>query len=319
MNEEQKIIRKFFLPIAKNKESLDLRNDAAHIQGKENMVVSSDMMVEGRHFERSDDPINLAKKLLRVNLSDIAAMGAIPYGYILNLSLPKKNHDSWLKKFSYGLKVDSKKYNIKLFGGDLSSSKNIFLSLTIFGIVSKKFHKNTIAYEDSEIFVSGNIGDAGIGLKIKKEKNKNINKSLQKFFLKKFYLPKPQLQIGKSLIGISDFCKDISDGLIKEIKYISEISKLQSHIFLSQIPLSNQLKKVLIKSKHKKKMWEYILTTGEDYQLLFSIAKKNKKFLKKKNLKNITKIGFFKKGDGVKIYDNNNKILNFSRDGFSHF
>ena len=141
MNEEQKIIKKYFLPIAKNSESLQLLNDAAFLNKKKNMVISSDMMIEDIHFDKFDNPFYLAQKLLRVNLSDIAAMGAIPYGYILNLSIPRLNHKLWLKKFCKGLANDTQKFNLKLFGGDLSSSKNIFMSVTILGLVSKKFHK----------------------------------------------------------------------------------------------------------------------------------------------------------------------------------
>ena len=162
MNEEQKIIKKYFLPIAKNSESLQLSNDAAFINKKQNMVISSDMMIEGIHFDRLDDPFCLAQKLLRVNLSDIAAMGAKPYGYILNLSIPRLNHKLWLRRFCRGLEKDTEKFNLKLFGGDMGSSKNIFLSVTILGLVSQKFHKKMIAYEGSEIFVSDTLGDAGI-------------------------------------------------------------------------------------------------------------------------------------------------------------
>ena len=244
MNEEQKIIQKYFLPIADNPESLQLSNDAAFINKKKNMVISSDMMIEDVHFDKLDDPFCLAQKLLRVNLSDIAAMGAQPYGYILNLSIPKLNHELWLKKFCKGLAKDTKKFNLKLFGGDLGSSKNIFMSVTILGLVSKKFHKKMIAHEGSEIFVSDTLGDAGIGLQIKKGKFSKLKKSEKNFFLSKFNTPIPQIKLGKSLVGIADFCKDISDGFLKEIKFISKISNLQANIFLSEIPLSRHLKKI---------------------------------------------------------------------------
>ena len=104
------------------------------------------------------------------------------------------------------------KFNLKLFGGDLSSSKNIFMSVTILGLVSKKFHKNMIANEGSEIFVSDTLGDAGIGLQIKKGKFSKLKKSEKFFFLSKFNTPIPQIKLGESLVGIADFCKDISDG-----------------------------------------------------------------------------------------------------------
>ena len=319
MNEEQKIIQKYFLPIAKNFESLQLSNDAAFLNKKQNMVISSDMMIEDVHFDKFDNPFYLAQKLLRVNLSDIAAMGAIPYGYILNLSIPKLNHKLWLKKFCKGLEKDTKKFNLKLFGGDLGSSKNIFMSVTILGLISGKFHKKTKAYEGSEIFVSGTLGDAGIGLQIKKGQFSSLNKTVKNFFLSKLHKPIPEIKLGKSLIGIADFCKDISDGFLKEINFITEISNLQANIFLSEIPLSSHLKKIYNNIEDKKKIWEYILCSGEDYRLFFSVSPKNKHLLKKKNIKNIKCIGYFQKGKGLVIRDENKKIIKFQNYGFSHF
>ena len=319
MNEEQKIIKKYFLPIAKNSESLQLSNDAAFINKKQNMVISSDMMIEGIHFDRLDDPFCLAQKLLRVNLSDIAAMGAKPYGYILNLSIPRLNHKLWLRRFCRGLEKDTEKFNLKLFGGDMGSSKNIFLSVTILGLVSQKFHKKMIAYEGSEIFVSDTLGDAGIGLQIKKGKFSKLKKSVKNFFLSKLNTPVPQIKLGQSLVGIADFCKDISDGFLKEIRFISETSNLQANIFLSEIPLSEQMKNIYKDVQDKKKIWEHILCSGEDYQLFFSVRPEKKKLLKKKKIKNIKRVGYFQKGSGLVIRDENKKIIKFNKDGFSHF
>jgi thiamine-monophosphate kinase len=319
MNEEQKIIQKYFLPIAKNSESLQLSNDAAFLNKKQNMVISSDMMIEDIHFDKFDNPFYLAQKLLRVNLSDIAAMGAIPYGYILNLSIPKLNHKLWLKKFCKGLAKDTQKFNLKLFGGDLGSSKNIFMSVTILGLISGKFHNKTKAYEGSEIFVSGTLGDAGIGLQIKKGQFSSLNKTVKNFFLSKLHKPIPEIKLGKSLIGIADFCKDISDGFLKEMKFITEISNLQANIFLSEIPLSSHLRKIYNNIEDKKKIWEYILCSGEDYKLFFSVSPKNKYLLKKKNIKNVKCIGYFQKGKGLVIRDENKKIIKFQNYGFSHF
>ena len=315
MNEEQKIIKTFFSPLAKNEEALSLENDAAFLFKKKRMIITSDMMIEDIHFDKNYEPEILAKKLLRVNLSDIAAMGASPYGYTLNVAIPKKNRMNWLKKFSLGLKTDGKKYGIKLFGGDLSVSSKIFLSATVLGIVGNKFHKNSKAYEDSEIYVGGVIGDAAIGLNIL---NKSISFTEKNYFLKKLFLPEPQISLGKSLNGIVDFCTDISDGLINELELVAARSKLKANIFESEIPLSFQAKKVLEKSNFKKKIWEIILNGGEDYKLLFSIKSSKKHYVKNK-IKNIKKIGFFSVGNGVEILDKKNKKINFKKKGFCHF
>ena len=238
---ESQIIDKFFLPLAKNKESFGLSTDAALLNN--NLVVSSDMMIEGTHFKKNHDPEKLAQKLLRINLSDLAAMGSKPYGYILNLAIPtSSNH--WLKKFANGLNKDSKKFKLKLFGGDLSYSNKIFLGLTIFGKKINKIHTGAYANYKSDIFVSGNLGDAALGYNIlynlKKVKCSGYDK---KYFCDKFFLPDPKIKVGTKLLGKVDFCTDISDGIYTELSKISDKSNLEAVIFLDKIPLSNNLKR----------------------------------------------------------------------------
>jgi len=318
VNQEQKILKNFFYPLAKNKEAMELKNDAAYLFKKKKMIVSSDMMIEGKHFDKNYDPKILARKLLRVNLSDVAAMGATPYGYTLNVAIPKKNHNVWLKRFTSGLKLDGNKYGLKLFGGDLSESSQIFLSATIFGFIKNNFHNSTSASIGSEIFVGGNIGDAALGFEILKNRNqkKTNNKN---FFLKKLYLPNPQITLGISLLGIAEFCTDLSDGLISELDNISENSELKANIFLKNIPLSKNAKSEIAKTKDKKKKWEVILTGGEDYKLLFSVKQNRLNLLKQNNIKNIIKIGYFSRGNGVDVYDLSEKKINFKKKGFCHF
>ena len=238
------------------------------------MIITTDMLVEDIHFDKRYDPEILARKLLRVNLSDLAAMGASPYGYTLNVAIPKKRLN-WLKKFANGLALDNKNFRIKLFGGDLSLSSKIFLSATFLGVVEKNFHKKSKAFEDSEIYVGGSLGDAAIGLNIL---NKKMSFTENKYFLDKLFLPEPQINLGKSLNGIADFCTDISDGLINELELIATNSKLKANIFKSEIPVSVETSKILKKSRLKKKILELVLTGGEDYKLLFSVRKNKKNF-----------------------------------------
>ena len=152
MNNEQNLIEKYLLPLAQNKESLFLKNDAAYFE-KKNLVISTDMMIEDKHFKKSIDPNLLAKKLIRINLSDIAAMGAVPDGFFLNIALPKTKTQSWLKNFTKGLKSDMKKFNLKLYGGDMSNSDKIFLSLTILGKTNVSCHKKNHTKSNSGIFL----------------------------------------------------------------------------------------------------------------------------------------------------------------------
>lgn len=324
MSNENKIINNFLRPLALNKESQNLKNDAAVLDKvSSNYVISSDMMIENIHFYKGDDPKTLAKKLLRVNLSDLAAMGCRPYGYILNLGLPKSNTNIWLKSFCNGLRIDQKYFNLKLLGGDLSKSKVIFLSVTIIGKKEKCILNCCTAKNGSDIFVSGTVGDAALGLFLKQNPNFSVDEKLKNFFLNKLHNPFPKIELGQGLCGYADSCTDISDGLIMDIKKISSLSSLKSTIFLKQIPLSIQAKKMKKKFKNDNFFWEKVITGGEDYELVFSMSKvKQKVFFKKqfKYLRKIKKIGFFEKGNGCRVVNLNDKDFIFKKKiGYSHF
>jgi len=317
MNNEKKLIEKYLLPLAKNKESLFLKNDAAYFK-KQNLVISTDMMVEDKHFKKSIDPNLLAKKLVRINLSDIAAMGAVPDGIFLNIALPKSNIQHWLKAFTSGLKSDMKKFNLKLYGGDMSSSEKIFLSLTVLGKTDNYCHKKNYTKSNSDIFVTGFIGDAGLGYELMTNDSIfNCSEKSKKRLIKKLLLPEPRLSVGKQLLNNVELCTDISDGLLGELSLIASQSNKQANIFLDKIPLSFASKELFMKNKkHINDLWEIILSGGEDYELLFCSSKKQKI---DNNLKQISKIGYFSSGKGVRIFDCNGKEFKTNKYGFSHF
>ena len=317
MDEEYKIIRELFLPLSDKKKTMSLSNDAALLDCSKKLVVSTDMMVEGTHFDKSYPPYILARKLIRVNLSDIAAMGATPYGYLLNISIPKRKGFNWIKSFVSGLRIEQDKFKIKLLGGDLSRSEKIFLSASMYGKISNKIHMNHTAKEGSLIYVSGNLGDASIALRLLKKNNKKVKS--EEFFKKKLFLPVPKIDLGKKLLNYADFCTDISDGIVRDLKKISIYSNLRANIFCSSIPLSYYAKKIKKTFSNEKNFWELILGGGEDYELLFSIPKsKLQKFKRVKSFK-AYEIGFFSKGNGLKIYKNKSDSSDFKYNGFSHF
>ena len=315
MDEEFKIIKRYFTPLAKNQESLNLQNDAAFFKDRR-LVISTDMMIEGTHFDKNDRPEDISRKLLRINLSDIAAMGAKPYGFFLNLAVPKSKSSEWLKKFISGIKSDMVRYNIKLFGGDLSKSSKVFLSLTILGKTEFNCHNKNFAKNGSKIFVSGNIGDAALGFALSRNNNFVCSKKTKEFLISRFKFPEPQISLGKRLVNKVDFCTDISDGLLREILLISNQSNLRANIFLDKIPLSICAQEITQKN-NKKKIWEIILAGGEDYELLFSINKGNANLCKK--IKNITNIGFFSAGKGIRILDSQGHEFKIKNFGYNHF
>ena len=323
--DEYEVIKRIFRPLAFNKDlSFNLDDDAGLLPNKEQIVVGTDSIVEGDHFQKNEkNPLLIAKKLLRVNLSDLASMGADPFGYTLNLSLPKKlnkkNLVSWIKLFAKGLKNDQSKYQIKLLGGDtVITNGPLILSITLFGYKNKKIIKRCNAKLHDDIYVTGNIGDSGIGYKILLKKL-NLNRNLNNFYINKHKLPEPPVEFGKKIVEFANSATDISDGLLADLNNIILSSKCGARIYLKNIPFTKQTKKLL---NLKKIDVNYLLTCGEDYQLIFTARKNNSKkifSIAKKNFIKITKVGSIIKKKKLIVLNKNNEELLFNNLGFKHF
>ena len=300
-------IDKYFRPLT-NKFALNLKNDAAIFNQKSSfdLIISTDTLVEGIHFFGNEDPADIAKKSLRVNLSDMAAMGAKPIFYNLSLSVPKIKASQFIPKFVKGLQDDQEMFDIKLIGGDLTSSlKHINITITIFGKSSKG---KSIPRDGAKIgdclYVSGILGLSKIGLD-----NYNSNfKELQEA-KRKYLLPQPRVDLGISLKNIANSMIDISDGLVQDATHLAKNSELTVELNLSKIPLPN------INKIDKKLILDSALYGGDDYELLFSCdpfyENSLKKLSSKMNLK-LTKIGIFKKfnKEFLKFKNNNSKPKN---------
>ena len=315
---EYEVIKRIFRPLALNNSlSFALDDDAGLLPNKKQIVVATDSIVEGDHFKKNEENSSLiAKKLLRSNLSDLASMGAAPFGYTLNLSLPKKlknkNLINWIKLFAKGLKEDQIKYQINLIGGDtVITEGSLILSATLFGYKNNKIIKRSDAKLHDDIYVTGNIGDSGIGYKILLKKL-NLNKNLNNFYIHQHKLPNPPVEFGKKLSQYVNSATDISDGLLADLNNIIIASKCGAKIYTENIPFTKKTKQLLNSNKINIK---YLLTCGEDYQLIFTAKKNNSKkiaTLAKKNFVKITKIGNITK-------NKKNEELLFNNLGFKHF
>lgn len=300
-------IKKYFRPLT-NKFGLNLKNDAAIFNQKSSfdLIISTDTLAEGIHFFGNEDPVDLAKKSLRVNLSDMAAMGAKPIFYNLALSIPKIKASQFIPKFAKGLQEDQEIFDIKLIGGDLTSSlKHINITITIFG---KTSNGKSISRDGAKIgeclYVSGILGLSKIGLD-------NFNSNLKKFkeAKRKYLLPEPRVNLGISLKNIATSMIDISDGLVQDATHLAKNSNLTLELNLSKIPLPN------IKQINKELILNSALYGGDDYELLFSCNSSYERLLEqlstKFNLK-LTKIGIFKefKKNFLEFKNNNLKPKN---------
>ncbi|MDE1896416.1 MAG: thiamine-phosphate kinase [Rhodospirillales bacterium] len=310
MNEFDRIAE-FFAPLA-GEAGLGLKDDAAVLtppHGRQ-LVLTVDQMLEAVHFLPGDDPAMIARKLLRRNLSDLAAMGAVPLGYLLTTALPPNLPEGWLKGFAAGLAADQNQFGITLLGGDSSSSRTgIALSATLLGHVApgQALRRNGAKAGD-EIWVTGTIGDAALGL----EARLGNRPDPTGFLTRRSLLPEPRT--GLSLAGIVNAAIDISDGLIQDLGHICRESGLSAVVQAALVPTSPEAAAL------GPEVLERRLTGGDDYELILAVSPEKTEALCAvcAGIK-ITRIGIFKAGEGVEISGDNNAPLNLASSGWKHF
>ncbi len=263
---EFELIKKFFLKLTKkNLSSLDL-NDDVFFDKSRNTVISIDTYVQGVHFIDFKKPELVIKKIIRSSISDLICKGVKPKYYFISGSGNKKFFNSSnLLKISKSLKDEQQKFNIILCGGDTVFSNKLSFSITTVGFSSKIIYRNKAKLDD-DIYVTGNLGDSFTGLKILKKKI-NVNQKLSKYFENKYYLPTLHLNLVNKLPLFANTSIDISDGLITDLEKLINKQSLSYKIFLQDIPVSNNLKK-LITTKRLEKI--SFISRGDDYEILFT-------------------------------------------------
>jgi thiamine-monophosphate kinase len=237
--------------------------------GDEALLATTDILIEGIHFDRSwMDPYNLGKKALAVNLSDIAAMGGIPKYFLISLGLPKHLPLPFISRFYRGLRAEAKRYRVDLVGGDTSLSEKIIINVCLLGKGGKKslvFRKG--ARPGDELFVSGTLGDSALGMKILQEKD---FRGRPKRLISKHLCPSPRLQLGQALAGHrwATAMIDVSDGLLSDTRHLLEESEVGATIWEERLPLSRSYRENI--RFFSKDPFQMALSGGEDYELLFT-------------------------------------------------
>lgn len=228
------------------------------------LVVSTDTIVEQTHFPEGTVPGNIARRAMCINLSDMAAMGALPLWFTLSLTLPgDKANEEWLSKFSSGLFEIASRYNCALIGGDTTKGP-LSVTISIFGnMPSDTGLKRSSASVGDIIYLSGSIGASRAALELL-SKNENVSERL----LRIFYEPTPMIDLGIKLRNIATSCIDVSDGLVADLSHICRASRVSAKIHLATLPFDEE-----VKSLFPDKYIEFGLSGGDDYQLCFTVPK----------------------------------------------
>jgi thiamine-monophosphate kinase len=263
------LIARYFAPLA-GPEGLGLKDDAALLSppvGK-SLVFTTDASVAGVHFLTDEAPGMIARRLLRTNLSDLAAKGAVPLGYLLTLALPSGINEAWISAFAEGLALDQAAYDIALYGGDtVSTSGPVMASITAIGSVDTMIRRDG-AHVGDHVYVTGTIGDAGLGLSIAEGALPNLPSPQREFLRERFRLPSPRVAFGVALAnaGLATAAADVSDGLIADSGHIAKASEVHITLRLSATPVSEAASAVLTSGEHS--MID-LVAFGDDYEIVF--------------------------------------------------
>ena len=308
------LIARHFRPLA-GPGALDLQDDAAvlaPLPGRE-LVLTVDAMVAGVHFLADDPPDLVGRKLLRVNLSDLAAKGATPIGYLMTVSTPQGTPDAWFAGFSAGLAQDQREYRVTLLGGDTTSTPGpISLSLTAIGHVApgQAVHRSG-ATDGDGIWVTGTIGDGALGLAVARGRLADPTGHL----LSRYRLPQPRM--GLAIAGVASAGMDVSDGLVQDLGHICRASGVGAEINAGTVPLSDA-------ARHAGPEWlTTCLTGGDDYELLLAVPPPREAALRQAGQAAgiaVTRIGIFRAGPPeVVVQGDDGRPMSFGRTGWSHF
>lgn len=254
---------------------LGIGDDAAvlAVPRSHQMVVTTDSLVEGIHFLPDADPFLLAQKAVRVNLSDLAAMGAIPRWYLLSLSLPASTPLAWAEEFSRGLREAEADYHIALVGGDTTGSKgSIVIAITLVGSLPEgRAITRSGARPGDLLMVTGTVGDAAIGLAQEVGRLPVLAGDDLFYFKRRLQLPEPRLALGRMFQErvLARAAIDISDGLVADLGHLCLASGVGVEVDVEAIPLSQPARHLL--EARGSECLNRLLTGGEDYELLLAI------------------------------------------------
>jgi thiamine-monophosphate kinase len=325
---EERLIARYFAPLAKHPGAFGLADDAAALTPPAgcDLVLKADGIVAGVHFFADDPPDTVAKKALRANLSDLAAKGATPLGFLLTLALPRDIGDAWLAPFARGLGADAEAFGCPLLGGDTDGTTGpITISIAALGAVPQgRMLRRAGASAGDRVVVTGTIGDAALGLLLRRDmataERWGLAREASNSPQQRYLVPEPRLAIAEILRAHASAAMDVSDGLVGDLAKLCRASAVNAEIEVGRVPLSTGARAALAKQPA---LIETILTGGDDYEVLACVPADKVEALRQQASAAgvpISEIGVVAAGEGgARFVGMDGEPLVFARTSFSHF
>ncbi|HEX3811057.1 MAG TPA: thiamine-phosphate kinase [Rhizomicrobium sp.] len=318
------LIAELFAPLSKAAPgAFNLTDDAAAFTPPpgHDLILTADGLVEGVHFLSDDPPDAIAKKALRVNLSDLAAKGAVPVGYLLTLAVPLRCDVVWLREFAKGLGEDQAQFAIALFGGDTTRTPGpLTISIQAFGLVpTGKMIRRAGAQPGDLVFVTGTIGDSGGGLALLRGETAKLSDEDRNTLIARYRVPQPRVTFGPSLMGLASASIDVSDGLLADLGHIADVSGVHIAVDAANIPRSAALRSLWGETNDA---IARAASAGDDYEIAFTAPAAARDTIMAAAMKAgvpVTAIGAVEAGQGVTLLDSAGHEIAVARSGYTHF
>lgn len=323
---EFELIAAYFAPLGKpssppgknspfDRVALGIGDDAALLNPRADrqLAISVDTLVAGVHFPVNGAPHLIAHKALRVNLSDLAAMGATPVAFTLALTLPTADR-TWLEEFSRGLAEVAAEFPIALIGGDTTRGSQLVITVQVFGETppGAALLRSGARIGDT-VFVTGTLGDARAALDILQLPVNELD-AAQRYLLDRYYKPTPRIEFAQALRGIATAAIDVSDGLAADLGHILQASGVGAELQLAMLPLSDSIP--------QENAQQYALSGGDDYEMCFTAPADQTasiRALAEKLSTRVSAIGRITEGGGLIVLDNDGNATPISSSGYTHF
>lgn len=328
---EDRLIATYFRPIATHPGAFDLTDDAAAIAPPPgcDLVLKTDGLISGVHFFPDDPADMVARKALRINLSDLAAKGAAPLGFLLSIALPAGLPPDWLKSFAEGLRQDAAHYGCPLLGGDTDRSPGaITVYIAALGTVPHGTMVRRKGARPGDLVVAtGTIGDAALGLVLRQRQHDDpaaaarwkLDDAMRDHLLGRYLLPQPRNVVAAALRRHASAAMDVSDGLMGDLAKLCRVSGVGADVAVETVPLSPAARRALAAEPA---LIETILTGGDDFEVIATVAPDRFEALRQEAAAAgvaLTRIGMVTAGQGASFRAADGRVLAFRRASYSHF